>query len=363
MTKEEACAFSLMIFLSKADNFWYLSVLDSTDSRCTGGKIGHHHGHARVSPDLIIPKSTRMAPDNLELVGHCEQSGMSCAATAKLLTDRYNDRITAAQVHYLLQKKLTHKASSADEMIADFEKRYDLGYCTLSSSHIVFRNMLCNRGDVSWILVTHSKDAGLVIVNKPSGRPKKERAVSQSELLNGSEADTHEIMSELKLSTCKDTRLLIFFWLTDEELRLVQMFPECFAFDVTSQTNKEKRDLFTGTGKTGDNKCFTACRAFMPSQKRWVFALIWKVCVPMMWGPTVTEQVRLILTDGDADEYIPLLESIHKVSQSLRSRDQNLHMPGQNLSKCHTQSLHLSSFHSRMEEKGQCEERGESRRC
>ena len=91
--------------------------------------------------------------------------------------------------------------------------------------------------------------------------------MSQSELLNGSEADTHEILSYLQLSSGKDTRLLIFFWLTDEELRLVQMFPECFAFDVTSQTNKEKQDLFTGTGKTGDNKCFTACRAFTPSQK------------------------------------------------------------------------------------------------
>ena len=187
--------------------------------------------------------------------------------------------------------------------------------------------------------------------------------MSQSELLNGSEADTHEIMSELQLSTGKDTRLLIFFWLTDEELRLVQMFPECFAFDVTSQTNKEKRDLFTGTGKTGDNKCFTACRAFMPSQKRWVFALIWKVCIPIMWGPAVTAQIRLILTEGDADEYIPLLESILKVSQSVSSRDQNLHMTGQNLSKRHTQSLHPPSFHSRLEEKGQRQERGESLRC
>ena len=173
ITKEEACTFSLTIFLSKADNFWYLSVLDSTDSRCTGGTIGHHHGHARVSPDLIISKSTRIVHDNLALLGHSKQSGMLCAATAKLLTDRSNDRITAAQVNYRLQKKLTHVASSADEMIADFEKQYNHGYCTLSSSNIVFRNMLCNRGDVSWILVTHSKDAGLVIVNKPSGRPKK----------------------------------------------------------------------------------------------------------------------------------------------------------------------------------------------
>ena len=123
MTKEEACTFSLTIFLSKADNFWYLGVMDSTDSRCTGGTIGHHHGHARVSPDLIISKSTRIAPDNLELLGHCEQSGMSCAATAKLLKDRSSDRFTAAQVNYLLQKRLTRKANSADEMIADFEER------------------------------------------------------------------------------------------------------------------------------------------------------------------------------------------------------------------------------------------------
>jgi hypothetical protein len=49
-----------------------------------------------------------------------------------------------------------------------------------------------------------------------------------------------------------------------------KMHPEFFAFDVTHQTNQEKRDMFVGVGKDGNNKAFHGFHALLPSQKRWV---------------------------------------------------------------------------------------------
>jgi len=70
-----------------------------------------------------------------------------------------------------------------------------------------------------------------------------------------------EIRSELTLS--KENKLiLIFVWITDEELRLVSMFPEFMAFDVTCQTNRERRNMFIGCSKDGNNNGFHRFHAF-----------------------------------------------------------------------------------------------------
>lgn len=109
--------------------------------------------------------------------------------------------------------------------------------------------------------------------------------------------------------------LLIFMWVTDEELRLLSMHPEFLAWDVTSQTNKQKRDLFIGAGKDGNNKGFHACHAFLPSQKRWVFSVMFSLCLPALVGRDVLKRNCLSITDGDRDEFLSLGWAI-KVSAS-----------------------------------------------
>jgi hypothetical protein len=60
----------------------------------------------------------------------------------------------------------------------------------------------------------------------------------------------------LKL-TDSQSLLLAVAWVTDEELLLLEMFPEVWFMDVTSGTNKEGRGLFLVAGKDSNNNGFT----------------------------------------------------------------------------------------------------------
>jgi hypothetical protein len=53
--------------------------------------------------------------------------------------------------------------------------------------------------------------------------------------------------------------LLIFMWVTDDELQLFMMHPEFVCWDITSQTNQEKHDFMAVSGKDGNGKLFSFC--------------------------------------------------------------------------------------------------------
>ena len=75
-----------------------------------------------------------------------------------------------------------------------------------------------------------------------------------------------------------------------------------------------KLDLFIGCFKDGDNKAFHACHAFIPNQRRWLFSLIFRKCVPKLWGQDIVQQNILAMTDGDIDMIISLQDAIKMVS-------------------------------------------------
>ena len=54
---------------------------------------------------------------------------------------------------------------------------------------------------------------------------------------------------------------------SDEMIRALHMFPEVAHMDVTSNTNKEGRDLFLVVGKDADGSTFIANATFIPSQQ------------------------------------------------------------------------------------------------
>ena len=118
-----------------------------------------------------------------------------------------------------------------------------------------------------------------------------------------------ELRKQLKISESQKM-LLAFAWSTVEEQRMANMFPEFIAFDVTSQTNKEKRDLFLAAGLDGNNKTFVPFHCFMPSGSQWVYQWIYDSAIPMLLGKSFTNRNKLALTDGDFCEYVPLEESI-----------------------------------------------------
>ena len=166
--------------------------------------------------------------------------------------------------------------------------------------------LLFSRDDVSFLMITHDHDSGLMVVSKVG---KKKLNVPD---IGEHSVDPEEIRLELKLAKSKKL-LLLFMWITDEELRLLKMHPESISWDVTHQTNKQKRDLFVGVAKDGNNHGFHVCHAFLPSQKRWVFSIIFRLCIPRLWGLDIVKRNRLSMTDGDTDEYVPFIAAAQKV--------------------------------------------------
>ena len=157
----------------------------------------------------------------------------------------------------------------------------------------------CERHDVSYVMLVDEPGTGLVVM-QGRGRPKK---------VIGKEGVGYVDMVQLRedLMLGDDQKVLLALgWGTDEEILSAAKHPEFWCGDVTSGSNREKRELFVFAGKRADGSGFVGCRIFLPSQKRWVFNWIWEHCVPHLLGDETVRGVRLVLTDGDADEYIPL---------------------------------------------------------
>ena len=63
-------------------------------------------------------------------------------------------------------------------------------------------------------------------------------------------------------------------------------------------------------GKDSCNAGFTAMRIFVPSEKQWVYSWIYSYAIPKLLGINATGRNRLVLTDGDRNNYAPLENSI-----------------------------------------------------
>jgi MULE transposase domain len=90
---------------------------------------------------------------------------------------------------------------------------------------------------------------------------------------------------------------------------MAALFPEIMGVDVTEQTNNEKRPLLVLGGLTGDNRTFTSCHAFLPSQQRWVFDWFFITALPYLFPVNVLQRNEVMFTDGDPKEYCAFAEA------------------------------------------------------
>lgn len=124
---EDTCPFSLTIFMGP-DELWYLAVASSTKK----GGIVFHEGHPPVTPDLMNPGSDCLDDEEVELIKQMERNGADYAMIARTISERTGYLYTANQMRYLSKKEaaladgLNPDASSADNLIAEFRKRYVL---------------------------------------------------------------------------------------------------------------------------------------------------------------------------------------------------------------------------------------------
>jgi hypothetical protein len=117
----------------------------------------------------------------------------------------------------------------------------------------------------------------------------------------------------LKQLTVGKKILLAVAWVREDEKRLFELFPEVLMIDVTFQTNNEGRPLGITAAFDSDMKSFTPIRAFLPSECRWVFRWLWATALPTLLGRDSLSRVQLVLSDGDANMYVPFDELKEKL--------------------------------------------------
>lgn len=93
--------------------------------------------------------------------------------------------------------------------------------------------------------------------------------------------------------------LLAVMWVTKDGKKYHKKFPHVLGLDVTFGTNKEKRPLLRGSGKTSNNKNIPHVNAFIPSQQRWVFEWCVKDGIPAILDADALRKTCIIMSDQD----------------------------------------------------------------
>lgn len=281
----DCCSFSMWVFLEKSGKGWFLSVYPST---VKPDMIGMHWGHRKMMKTSIKTSVRRLDDHVLKLAGSCRQIGLSATESSLLIQEEKSINLDSKQTAYLkLRERVNTKDMNIDRL-------------TAAERMVKFFD---ERSDISYVMVLH-EDHKLLVVTKRWGSKKTENMAH--------EQLEQDIRDEMLITLpCKRKKTLVLFaWVTDEELRLARMFGQVMTFDCTAQTNKQKRDLFTATMKDGNNKLNTCMRAFLGNQKLYTFHLLFQHMSLSLWGVDICNRVTFICTDGDRDEIVAAKSAI-----------------------------------------------------
>ena len=93
-----------------------------------------------------------------------------------------------------------------------------------------------------------------------------------------------------------------FAWTILSEKVMFSLFPNIVYVDTTMDTNSEGRSLLSLVGKETCSKTFKILRVLLPNQQLWVFRWIFCVLLPKVYSNDLLSQIKIIVTDGDAQE-------------------------------------------------------------
>ena len=173
---------------------------------------------------------------------------------------------------------------------------------------------------ISFILL-YDDSGSKLIGGRTKGRPRKNEdfiLTAKTYLNNGSSVPDQSITIPAKdnlvlskFSTPKQKKVFIgVAWVTDNERRLFNAFPEVSFVDTTSQTNNELRPLLMMCGKDSNSQPFVALRFIMPSEQRWTFKWFYEIAAPILLGRKACSRNSLGITDGDPNEYMSFTSSM-----------------------------------------------------
>ena len=108
-----------------------------------------------------------------------------------------------------------------------------------------------------------------------------------------------------------------FAWVVPSEILLFEAFPHVVYIDTTEKTNNEKRPLLTVGAKDSNGKVFIFLRVFMPNQQAWMFRWVLSVVFPRLIPKHIHSKIKIIISDGDPQEYLQIDNAIQVYFPSL----------------------------------------------
>jgi hypothetical protein len=131
------------------------------------------------------------------------------------------------------------------------------------------------------------------------------------------EATNHRnLLKEFGVGT---TRIMLgAAWVDQEAWREFCRYPECLFVDTTHGTNNESRPLLLLVGRDSNSKAFTICRIFMPNETAAFYRWVFLEALPLLLGEENLGRVKLIVSDGDSQEFNAIDEGIFHVFKGAR---------------------------------------------
>jgi hypothetical protein len=114
--------------------------------------------------------------------------------------------------------------------------------------------------------------------------------------------------------------LLALVWVLPHSKKLFESYLEVLFIDGTHKTNNEDCPLLTIAAKDGYGNVHVILRAFIPNEQRWLFCWLFQTAVPSLLGRQICDKVKLIVTDGDAQEIDQLNKALRTTFKSARHR-------------------------------------------
>ena len=142
--------------------------------------------------------------------------------------------------------------------------------------------------------------------------------LESNEALTDASNASREINQDLQIDVSSKRVLLGAAWIDMEAYRLFLRFPEILFVDSTHKTNNEGRPLLLMCGRDQNGKAFVVCRIFMPNETSAFYRWVFLKCLPSMIGRDHLQRVRLVVTDGDAQEFDAVEEACCSVLPLVR---------------------------------------------
>ena len=272
-------------------SFFFLIAHDDISFYVVNG-LGNveHCNHSQLSKEVLSYPARLLKGSEKELIKDLHNANANKGLMRNVIYEKTGQMLTLDNMAYVSglcnsQKQLhdINFNSTTDKMLHFLaENQYD---------HMV----LVHDPVISAVVNEVKMDSSLLIM------PAKEVI----EFASNEQIQVDEFVADHRESLrCLPHQLLLMavVWVIPCERKLFEMFPEVIKVDCTNDTNNESRPLLTMTGKDSNGKCFTLLRAFLPNQQNWVFRWIFSVVLPQVFGADVLHHIKVIISDGDANE-------------------------------------------------------------